>query len=285
MGVCVEENGGMLRCTAPRGLQGASITLSFPSVGATENILLAAVLADGETVLRNAAKEPEIVDLCRFLNACGAEIKGGGDSTIVVRGVDRLRGCTYAVMPDRIEAATYMAAAAITGGDITLHRAAAEDLSAVISVLREAGCVVETTDDDITLIAPTRLHRVKTIRTMPYPGFPTDAQAPLMAMLTKASGTSIFIENIFDSRYKHVDELARMGARIKAEGRVAIVEGVDRLHGARVSCTDLRGGAALMIAALAADGVSEIDALTHIDRGYADPERVLTSLGACVKRI
>lgn len=285
MGVSVEENGGMLRCTAPQGLHGASVTLSFPSVGATENILLAAVLAQGETVICNAAKEPEILDLCRFLNACGAKVQGGGDSTIRICGVKRLHGCCYSVMPDRIEAATYLAAAAATGGNITLHRATADDMTAVLSVFKEAGCAVKTSADTISLCAPKRLHRVKTVRTMPHPGFPTDAQAPIMAMLATAAGTSVMVENIFDSRYKHVDQLMRMGAQIKTEGRVAVIEGVDRLHAARVSCTDLRGGAALVVAALSADGVTQIDTLSHLDRGYAALEDTLTALGANIKRI
>ncbi len=285
MGVCVREEGGVLCCEAPDGLKGAHITLSFPSVGATENVLLAAVLAQGQTVLSNAAKEPEIVDLCRFLNTCGARIGGVGESVLYIEGVERLIGCRYSVMPDRIEAATYLAAAAVTAGEVTLGGAEVSHLSAVLSVLEEAGCCLRCQGDTVRLKAPPRLSRINTVRTMPYPGFPTDAQAPIMAMTTLAKGTSVFIENIFDSRYKHVSELVRMGARIKTEGRMAVVEGVPRLVGARVCCTDLRGGAALIVAALGADGTTEIGRLCHLDRGYAAPETMLSKLGACVKRV
>ena len=285
MGVCISEEGGVLHCKAPDGLHGASITLSFPSVGATENVLLAAVLAKGQTVLSNAAKEPEIVDLCHFLNACGARIRGIGDSVLYIDGVERLIGCRYRVMPDRIEAATYLAAAAVTGGDVTLNGVDVNHLTAVLSVFEEAGCTLHTRQDTIRLKAPSRLSRVRIIRTMPYPGFPTDAQAPIMAMLTLAQGTSVFVENIFDSRYKHVSQLTRMGAQIKTEGRMAVVEGVERLSGATVCCTDLRGGAALLVAALAAEGTSHLEGLHHLDRGYAMPERMLCSLGAQVMRL
>ncbi len=284
MGVTVREDGGTVHCRAPHGLHGATVTLSFPSVGATENVLLAAVLAQGETVLCNAAREPEIVDLCRFLNTCGARITGGGEGVIRIQGVRRLIGCRYEVMPDRIEAATYLAAAAVTGGELLLRGVQPLHLSAVLSVLEEAGCALLAKSDTVHLKAPQRLGRIRTVRTMPYPGFPTDAQAPIMAMAAVADGTSVFIENIFDSRYKHVGELRRMGACIKTEGRVAVVEGVKRLSGAKVSCTDLRGGAALVVAALAAEGRTEIDRLCHLDRGYAALEQGLCSLGACVVR-
>lgn len=284
MGVCIREEGGVLHCKAPNGLKGARIALSFPSVGATENVLLAAVLAKGETVLCNAAKEPEIVDLCEFLNACGAHIHGIGESVLYIEGVERLIGCRYSVMPDRIEAATYLAAAAVTGGDVTLRGADANHLAAILSVFEETGCTLHSRSDTIRLKATGRLSRVRLIRTMPYPGFPTDAQAPIMAMTAMAQGTSVFIENIFDCRYKHVSELGRMGAQIKTEGRMAVVEGVPRLIGARVCCTDLRGGAALMVAALGAEGTTRIGQLHHLDRGYAHPEAVLSSLGARIKR-
>ncbi len=285
MGVRVAEDGCSLYCEAPKGLQGARIALSFPSVGATENVLLAAVLAKGQTVLSNAAKEPEIVDLCTFLNACGARIRGVGESVLYIEGVERLIGCRYSVMPDRIEAATYLAATAVTGGEITLKGAVPSHLTAVLSVFEEAGCTLHTCPDSIRLKAPSRLSRVRLVRTMPYPGFPTDAQAPVMAMTAFASGTSVFIENIFDSRYKHVSELVRMGAQIKTEGRMAVVEGAPSLHGGKVCCTDLRGGAALLVAALGAQGTTEIGRLCHLDRGYATPETVLTALGADIKRI
>ncbi len=284
MGVKIRENGGVLHCAAPNGLHGAVITLSFPSVGATENVLLAAVLAKGDTVICNAAKEPEIVDLCRFLNNSGAQIEGGGESVITVHGVESLNGCRYRVMPDRIEAATYMSAVAVTGGEAMLYGAEPSHLLAVDSVLEEAGCRIVTQKDRIYLKAPAQLRAVRMIRTMPYPGFPTDAQAPVMAMLTRAKGTSVVVENIFDSRFKHVGELQRMGARIKTDGRVAVIEGVDRLSGASVCCTDLRGGAALVVAGLAAAGRTTISRLCHLDRGYTALEKTLTSLGARVVR-
>ncbi len=284
MGATVTACGDSLCLETPRGLHGATITLSFPSVGATQNILLAAVLAKGNTVICNAAREPEVADLCRFLNACGANIRGIGESVLCISGVPRLIGCRYAVMPDRIEAATYLAATAVTGGDVTLTGVDATHLTAVLAAFEEAGCTLTVTDQTVRLRAPERLGRLQTVRTMPYPGFPTDAQAPIMAMTTVAEGTSLFIENIFDSRYKHVDELVRMGARIKVEGRAAVVEGVSCLHGAQVYCTDLRGGAALMVAALAATGTTRIGRLCHIDRGYAAPEAMLTSLGASIRR-
>jgi len=285
MGAEIREDGCALHCAAPKGLHGARIALSFPSVGATENVLLAAVLAKGQTVLSNAAKEPEIIDLCTFLNACGARICGAGESVLYIEGVERLIGCRYSVMPDRIEAATFLAAAAVTAGDITLHGLKPSHMTAVLSVFEEAGCTLHIRENSVRLKAPARLSRVGLIRTMPYPGFPTDAQAPIMAMTAVASGTSVIIENIFDSRYKHVCELVRMGANIKTEGRMAVVEGVPCLHGASVCCTDLRGGAALLVAGIAAQGVTQIGRLCHLDRGYAYPEKLLTQLGADIKRI
>lgn len=285
MGVDIEENGGELHCRVPDGLHGAHITLSFPSVGATENILLAAVLAKGETVICNAACEPEIVDLCAYLNACGACIEGAGESTVRIQGVKRLIGCRFSVMPDRIEAATYMAACAVTGGALTLTGVQACHMAAVIAAFEESGCTVQTQAEQLHLKASARLRRIKTVRTMPYPGFPTDAQAPLMAMMTVADGTSLFVENIFENRYKHVGELTRMGARIKTEGRAAVVEGVEVLSGARVCCTDLRGGAAMVVAALAAQGKTEITQLHHLDRGYAALAETLQSVGASIRRV
>ncbi len=284
LGAHILEEGDRLCVEAPNGLHGARITLAFPSVGATQNAVLAAVLAKGDTTLCNAAREPEVVDLCRFLTVCGADIRGIGDSVLTVRGVPRLIGCRYTVMPDRIEAATYLAAAAVSRGDITLTHTTPAHLTAVLSVFEEAGCCLSVTDQSIRLKAPERLHSLKTVRTMPYPGFPTDAQAPLMAMATVADGTSLFIENMFDSRYKHVCELMRMGAQIKTEGRAAVVEGVTRLRGTEVHCTDLRGGAALIVAAMGADGVTTVDRLCHLDRGYADLAPTLRTLGARIRR-
>ena len=280
LGLCINEEGGKLLCHIRGRLKGCPISLSFPSVGATENILLAAVTAKGTTTIFNAAREPEIVDLCRFLTACGAHIRGAGECTIVIEGVDRLHGCRHRVIPDRIETVTYMGAAAITGGSLLLKQVCAEHVQALIPVFEESGCQITTWDDELLINAPGRLRRIRTIRTLPYPGFPTDAQALVMALTCVAEGTSVFVETIFESRYKHVCELMRMGAHIKVEGRVAVVEGVPILSGAPVECTDLRGGAALVLAALAAQGTTEITQLQHLDRGYEAMACTLGEVGA-----
>ena len=284
MGAVVREEGGRLCCRAPKGLHGAAITLPIPSVGATENVLLAAVTAKGETVLRNAAREPEIADLCAFLNACGARIAGAGESTLTVDGVEELHGCRHRVIPDRIEAVTYMAAAAATGGTLVLENVEPEHLMPVFPAFEEAGCRLTLWERELLISAPARLRRIRTVHTMPYPGFPTDAGAPILAMCCTAEGTSVFVETIFENRYKCVGELTRMGASVKVEGRVAVVEGQPALSGAAVSCTDLRGGAALVVAALAARGVTAIGELTHLDRGYEDMTGMLTAAGAVVCR-
>lgn len=280
MGLLIDEEGGKLRCRVPDRLVGCPITLSFPSVGATENILLAAVTAQGTTTIYNAAREPEIIDLCAFLTACGARIHGAGESTVVIEGVERLNGCRHRVIPDRIETATYMGAAAITGGSLLLRDVCPEHLQSVSPLFEEMGCRLSVKNTELRITAPQRLHRVKTVRTLPYPGFPTDAQALLMAMTCVAKGTSVFIETIFESRYKHVGELMRLGARVKVEGRVAIVEGVPQLSGAPVECTDLRGGAALVLAGLAAQGTTELSELHHLERGYEALAQDLTAVGA-----
>ena len=285
MGVKITEEYGVLCCECPKGLHGARINLDFQSVGATENIMLAAALAKGETVITNAAREPEITDLGDFLCCCGARVSGQGTSTIVISGVDKLHGCEYEVMPDRIAAATYMSAAAITGGELDLKNARAEHLGAVIPVFEQMGCRVFSYDDRIYIAGKQPLKAVKTIRTMPFPAFPTDAQAVVMAALTKAKGTSVVVENIFSSRYRHVDELVRMGADIKTEGKVAVIEGVERLYGARVRAADLRGGAALVLAGLAAQGETEVENLCYIDRGYESIEKYLRNVGADVCRM
>lgn len=285
MGVKITEEYGVLCCECPYGLHGAKISLGFPSVGATENIMLAATLAKGETVIYNAAREPEITDLGNFLNCCGARICGHGTSTVVISGVEKLHGCEYEVMPDRIVAATYMVAAAITGGELDLKNARAQELEAVIPVFEQMGCQVFTYENRIYINGKRPLKAVKTIRTMPYPGFPTDAQAVVMAALTKARGTSVVIENIFCSRYRHVDELVRMGADIKTEGKVAVIQGVKKLYGARVRATDLRGGAALVLAGLAAQGETEVENLCYIDRGYENMEKFLRGVGADISRM
>lgn len=285
MGVDITEQGGVIKCSAPNGIKGAKITLDFPSVGATENILLAAVTAKGTTVITNAAVEPEITDLCDFLNACGAKISDVGGKTLIIDGVESLTSAQHCVIPDRIAAATYMAAAAASGGEVTLRGAIASHLSAVIPVFEESGCLVVSGSDSLRLIAPQRLKNVPLIRTMPYPGFPTDAQAILMAMLCTADGTTVFVENIFENRYKHVGELVRMGASISVEGRVAIAEGVNRLYGASLHAQDLRGAAALVVAALSAEGRSIIDGICYLERGYEDMDVLLRSIGANIKKI
>ena len=284
MGVEIREEHGHLDCRVKGRLHGARLTLPFPSVGATENVMLAAVLASGETSIHNAAREPEIADLADFLTACGARVRIAPEGTVVIQGVERLHGAEHQVIPDRIAAATYLCAAAITGGRVRLTQARPDHLTAVLPAFEEAGCRVCTGPGEILLEAPARLERIRMVRTMPYPGFCTDAQSPLMAVTCLARGTSIFVETIFESRYKQVDELARMGARIKVDGRMAVVEGVERLHSAPMNCTDLRGGAALVIAALAAEGTSTIGQIRHIDRGYEDMDRHLRSIGAEIIR-
>lgn len=285
MGVIIDEDHGCLDCSVPNGIRGACVNLSFPSVGATENIIIAASRANGVTVIGNAAREPEIADLANFLNACGANIRGAGEGTIVIEGVKHLHGCEHRVIPDRITAATYLAAAAVTGSTLTIANVVPDHLAPVLPLFEESGCKMDVMEKAIRIAAPERLNRIRSVRTMPYPGFPTDAQAPLMAMTTLASGTSVFVENIFESRYKHVGELVRLGASIKVEGRVAIVEGVERLSGAPVEAADLRGGAALVVAGLAAQGTTEITGLKHLDRGYENIEQSLAMLGADVHRI
>ena len=284
LGAEIDDTGGTLHCKAAK-LTGREIVLGFPSVGATENLMLAACGAEGVTVLSNAAREPEIEDLQGFLNTCGAEITGAGTSTVVIRGGRPLHGGTYTILPDRIAAATYLCGAASAGGEVFLRDAREEHLSAVTAVLREAGCDVTGGSAGIVCRRTRRLTAPRPIRTAPYPGFPTDAQAILMAALLRCRGAAVFEENLFSSRYRHVDELARMGADIRVSGRTAVVLGVERLHGAAVRCTDLRGGAALCAAALAAEGETSISDITHIDRGYQSIEDDLAALGADIRRV
>jgi len=285
LGVEIQEDHGYLNCTVPDDLHGATISLPFPSVGATENIMLAACTAKGETIIYNAAREPEIVDLANFLCSAGANITIKDNGTIYITGVAQLDEVEYSVIPDRIAAATYLCCAAITGGDVLLRNVVPEHLTAVFPILEEAGCMIKLGHNMIYLTSPLRPKPLHMVRTMPYPGFPTDAQSPLMALSCIASGTSIYVENIFESRYKQASELARMGAKIKVEGRVAVVEGVPSLHSATVMCTDLRGGAALCTAALVAEGVSEITHIHHIERGYQDFDKNLSSMGAIMDKI
>ena len=283
LGAEIDDTGGTLHCKAQK-LTGREIVLGFPSVGATENLMLAACGAEGVTVLSNAAREPEIEDLQNFLNTCGGEVTGGGTSTVVIRGGRPLHGGTYTVIPDRIAAATYLCAAASAGGDIFLRGAREAHLSTVTAALREAGCAINGDSSGIACRCAGRLNAPRPIRTAPYPGFPTDAQAIVMAALLRCRGAAVFEENLFSSRYRHVDELARMGADIRTSGRVAVVLGVERLHGAAVRSTDLRGGAALCVAALTAEGETVVSDIAHIDRGYQSLEQDLTALGAEIKR-
>ena len=285
MGVKIREEYGSILCSCPHGLSGTKINLSFPSVGATENVMLAACTARGETVIENAAREPEICDLGEFLKRCGAKIKGCGTGTIIVEGVKELKGCEYTVMPDRIAAATFMCAAASTGGEVNICGGRCCDLQAIIPVFEQMGCTVYGGQNNIFISCGKPLKAVGTIRTMPYPGFPTDAQAIVMAVLARARGTSVMIENIFESRYRHVDELVRMGADIKAVGKAAIIRGVKNLYGAKVRATDLRGGAALVVAAMGAEGETELSNIKFIDRGYENIEKSLDDIGADIKRV
>lgn len=284
MGMKIREEHGKIYCDASR-LRPAAIHLDFPSVGATENIMLAAVYTPGVTRIVNAAKEPEIEDLQNFLNRAGAKIYGAGGSEIYIEGVPALHGVHHRVMPDRIVGATYLMAAAITRGDVTLRGVVPEHLDAIVSVLEECGCQIsQPAEGELRLCCRERIGAADKVRTSPYPGFPTDAQAPLMAMLATANGSSIITENIFESRFKHVEELIKMGANIKTDGRVAVIRGVESLSGARVTAGDLRGGAALLLAALGASGTSEISGVALIDRGYETPEHSFASLGAEIVR-
>lgn len=283
MGASVKDEFGTLTFSAPKGLNGAKLLLPFPSVGATENIMLAACLAKGETQIKNAAREPEIADLADYLNKCGSKIRGAGEGTITISGVSSLKGCEHTIMPDRIVAATYMSAAASTGGELRITKLCRNDLDSIIPIFEEMGCYIYSYGDSV-FIKANKLKAVKKILTMPYPAFPTDAQAIVMASLAKAEGTSIFVENIFENRYQHVPALTKMGADIKVEGKVAIVEGVKSLFGANVLATDLRGGAALVVAALGAEGRTVIGNIHHIDRGYENIEKTFSLVGGKIIR-
>jgi len=285
LGAQVREQGGELHCSAAGGLAGCEITFSIPSVGATENAMLCACGAEGVTVICNAAREPEIVDLQAFLRALGADVRGAGTSVITVRGKKPLHGGEHTVMPDRIVAATLLTAVAAAGGEAELLGTDYRQLSTVTAVLTEAGCRIRSGSDSIHICREAPLRGVRPIRTAPYPGFPTDAQPPVMAALCQGTGTTVFVENMFESRYRHVDELSRMGADIRVEGKVAVVCGVERLHGAALQAADLRGGAALVVAALGAEGRSEITGLHHMDRGYYGLEDTLRGLGADIVRV
>lgn len=284
LGFKITEDHGNIYCNREQIAENTVINLSFPSVGATENSILAAALTPGKTVIHNAAREPEIIDLATFLNAAGAKICGAGLDTIVVYGKEKLQPTEHCVIPDRIAVSTYMAATAVTGGEIVIHSVKPSDMAAVINVFEQSGCPINIYSDKLVLSAPKRLKFVPVIRSAVYPGFPTDAGPPIIAMLTLAQGTSLFIENIFQNRYKYIDELKRLGAKISIHGNLAVVEGVNKLSGAKVESTDLRGGAALVVAGLAAEGETEVSQTHHITRGYENIEKYLTKLGAEVKR-
>ena len=284
LGVKIEQGHGYIEASAPEGLKGTSIYFDFPSVGATENIMMAASLAEGTTILENAAEEPEIVDLANYLNKMGAKIRGAGTDTIRIEGVDKLHGADYTIIPDRIEAGTYMIAAAMTGGDIVVENVLPEHQKPLIAKLREAGAVVEEDIDKVRVIGKNQLKAVS-IKTLPYPGFPTDMQAQMMAMMVIAEGRSKVTETVFENRFMHVVELNRMGAQISTEGRSAVIDGPCKLTGCDVRATDLRAGAAMILAGLVAEGTTRIGDLHHIDRGYENIVAKLKKLGADIERV
>ncbi|GIP35567.1 UDP-N-acetylglucosamine 1-carboxyvinyltransferase [Paenibacillus sp. J2TS4] len=284
MGAIIELGQGYIEAKVNGRLRGAKIYLDVASVGATENIMMAATLAEGTTYIENAAMEPEIVDLANFLNAMGARIRGAGTGMLRIDGVDSLQGAVHTVIPDRIEAGTYMVAAAITKGTLFIEGAICDHLKPVISKLREIGVRVEEDENGVEVCGEGPLRSVD-MKTLPYPGFPTDMQSQMMALLLRTEGTSLVTETVFENRFMHVDELVRMNAQIKVEGRTAVVEGNTLLKGAKVTATDLRAGAALILAALVAEGETEISGVHHIDRGYVHIVDKLKSLGADIDRV
>ena len=286
MGVNITETGGMLECVCDGTLHGSHITLNFPSVGATENIMLAAMSAKGETVIVNAAREPEIIDLADYLNKCGVTVTGAGQSVIRIEPSGRFFATEHRIIPDRIVASTLMSGVACAGGRICIKEVEKEHLAPIIPIYEAAGCKISFSEREMTVESLGRPRRVKHLRTMPYPGFPTDSQALFMAVVSKASGTSVISENIFENRFRHVPELNKMGADIRVENCcVAVVEGVRNLHGANVTACDLRGGSALAVAAMGAEGQSVLKNIYHIDRGCEAFETVFESLGADIRRV
>lgn len=284
MGAEITQDHGYIEARVDGRLRGSKIYLDFPSVGATENIMMAAVLAEGQTIIENAAIEPEIVDLATYLTTMGADIKGAGTDTIKINGVDSLKGATHAVIPDRIEAGTFMVAAAITAGDVKIENVVPDHLKPITAKLREAGVEVSEELSSIHVKSDGNIKPID-IKTHPYPGFPTDMQSQMTSLMTRAEGTSMVIETIFENRFMHLAELKRMGANVKIEGRSAIIEGRCKLTGARVRATDLRAGAALILAGLTADGITEITDIEHIERGYVNIHEKLNQLGANIKRV
>ena len=283
LGATVEVKGGFVQAHAPGGMVGSSVYFDVVSVGATVNIMLAAALASGDTVLENPAKEPHIVDLANFLNAMGADIKGAGTDVIKIHGASRLGGGSYSIIPDQIEAGTYMAAAAAVGGEILLTNVIPKHLDGISAKLLEIGAEIEEKGDALLVRRTGKLHRAN-VKTQPYPGFPTDMQPQISVVLSLAEGTSVVTEGVWDNRYRYVDELVRMGAQIQVDGKVSVIEGVQRLSGAPVQACDLRAGAALVVAAMAAGGVTEIDGVHHIERGYENLVGKLRKVGANITR-
>ncbi len=284
LGCTVSVDYGMVNVACPEGMRGAEIFFDTVSVGSTINVILAAVKAKGQTVLENVAKEPHIVDVANFLNSMGADIRGAGTDVIKINGVEHLSCSRYSIIPDQIEAGTYMAAAVATGGNVLIKNVTPKHLESIVSRLERAGAKVEEYEDSLRIWREGPI-RSTNIKTMPHPGFPTDMQSQITAVLSLANGTSIVTEDIWDNRFKYVDELRRMGASIQVDGKVAVVEGVARLHGARVKATDLRAGAAMIIAGLVADGSTEIEDIYHIERGYENVVEKFQALGANMKKI
>lgn len=279
LGINIEEDGGFIYCDADK-ICGSEINLDFPSVGATENAILSSVFCEGETIIKNAAREPEIIDLQNFLNSMGANVKGAGNNMISITGIKKLHNTSYYIMEDRIEAATFLCAAcSVSKSSIELVGINKEYVEPILYKLKESGCKISVNRDIINVEKNGRLKSIDSIKTMPYPGFPTDAQSAMVAMLCTCRGTSIVIENIFENRYKYVNELLRMGAKITTEGKTAIIKGVKKLKGAIVNSTDLRGGAALIIAGLGAQGRTEINNISYILRGYDNIDKKLSSIG------
>jgi UDP-N-acetylglucosamine 1-carboxyvinyltransferase len=283
MGANITLGHGYIEANADK-LVGSRVYLDFPSVGATENIMMAAALAEGQTIVENAAEEPEIIDLANFINSMGGRVRGAGTDTVKIEGVKYLAGTTHNIIPDRIEAGTIMVAAAITGGDVILTNVIEDHLRPVEAKLKEVGVNIEQADEGIRVSVKGPLFPID-LKTLPYPGFPTDMQAQMMALMCTLPGTSMITETVFENRFMHVSELKRLGARIKIEGRSAVIEGVDRLMGTEVKATDLRAGAALVIAGLYADGTTEVTDIHHIDRGYEHLEDKLNALGADIQRL
>lgn len=285
MGISIEKHGEKLICFVKNKIKGSSIFLPIPSVGATENIILVGVLAEGKTTIINAAKEPEISDLCDFLNKCGANIYGAGTGVIVINGVKKLSGAEHNIIPDRIAAITFMSAAAVTGGDIEINNSNYKHIKSVVPIFKNMGCKISVDEKSLRIVARDKLKFYGLIKTMPYPGFPTDAQALLMSVLSCTNGRSVFIENMFSDRFKHADELIKLGADIKVKGKTATVTGVNELIAADIEAKDLRCAAALSVAALKAAGQTRIRGIAHLDRGYENLEEDLRALGANIKRI